>query len=115
MEPRKSPNHRIRTAQPFAAQAFLQSAGVSKTIVQYARGKQIFAQGDACDHVMYIQSGAVKLSVLSAGGREAVIAMLGAGDFFVEGCLAGQPLRRGSATAVSRVVRETTPSVTSSE
>jgi CRP/FNR family cyclic AMP-dependent transcriptional regulator len=88
--------------QPFNVQAFLQSAGVSKTIVEYARGETIFSQGDACDEVMFIQSGAVKLSVLSAAGREAVIAMLGAGDFFGEGCLAGQPLRMGSATAVSR-------------
>jgi CRP/FNR family cyclic AMP-dependent transcriptional regulator len=98
----KASDRRVRSAQPFQVQAFLQSAGVSGTVVQYARGEEIFRQGDACDEVMYIQSGAVKLSVLSAGGREAVIAMLGAGDFFGEGCLAGQPLRMGSATAVSR-------------
>ncbi len=52
-------------------------------------------------HVMYIQSGGVKLSVLSKIGREAVVAMLGPGDFFGEGCLAGQPLRMGSATAIT--------------
>jgi len=98
----KAPDRRVRSAQSFDAQAFLQSAGVSKTVVQYAPGEEIFRQGDACDEVMYIQSGEIKLSVLSAAGREAVIALLGAGDFFGEGCLAGQPLRMGSATAVSR-------------
>jgi len=86
----------------FDAHAFLESAGAAKTIVQFARAAAIFAQGDPCTHVMYIQAGTVKLSVLSESGREAVIAMLGAGDFFGEGCLAGQPVRMGSATAVAR-------------
>ena len=63
----------------FDAQAFLDSAGVAKTIVQYARGDIVFTQGDASRHVMYIQSGGVKLSVLSKTGREAVVAMLGPG------------------------------------
>ena len=86
---------------PFNAQAFLDSAGLSKTIAEYARDETIFTQGDACDHVMYIQNGGVKLSVLSKTGREAVVAMLGPGDFFGEGCLAGQPIRIGSATAIT--------------
>jgi CRP-like cAMP-binding protein len=67
----------------------------------YRRGETVFTQGDACEHVWYIQSGGVKLSVLSKRGKEAVIAMLGPGDFFGEGCLAGQELRMGSATAVT--------------
>src|SRR4029077_20482383 len=67
----------------------------------YARDETIFTQGDSCDHVMYVQSGGVKLSVLSKTGREAVVAMLGPGDFFGEGCLAGQPFRMGSATAIT--------------
>ena len=58
-------------------------------------------QGDSCDHVMYIRSGGVKLSVLSKAGREAVVAMLGPGGFFGEGCLAGQRLRTGTATAIT--------------
>jgi CRP/FNR family transcriptional regulator, cyclic AMP receptor protein len=86
---------------PFNAQAYLKSAGVAKTIVEYARGETVFAQGDACDHVLYIQSGGVKLSVLSKTGREAVVAMLGPGEFFGEGCLAGQPVRMGSAAAIT--------------
>jgi CRP-like cAMP-binding protein len=85
----------------FNAQAYLESAGVSKTVVHYGRGDVIFAQGDACSEVMYILSGSVKLSVLSNTGREAVVAMLGPGDFFGEGCLAGQPIRMGSATALT--------------
>ena len=68
----------------------------------FAPGDVIFSQGDPCDHVLYIQTGDVKLSVMSKSGREAIVAMLGAGEFFGEGCLAGQPFRMGSATATSR-------------
>jgi CRP/FNR family cyclic AMP-dependent transcriptional regulator len=67
----------------------------------FLRGEVIFSQGDVCTTVMYIQKGGVKLSVLSKLGREAVLAMLGPGDFFGEGCLAGQPFRMGSATAMT--------------
>ena len=79
----------------------LLGAGVAKAVVQYGREEIIFRQGDPCDHVMYIQSGGVKLSVLSKTGRAAVVAVLGPGDFFGEGCLAAQPLHRGSATAIT--------------
>src|SRR5678816_2813074 len=85
----------------FKVQAFLDSAGVSRKIVEYQRGDLIFAQGDPCEHVMFIQKGNVKLSVLSKSGRQAVVAMLGAGEFFGEGCLAEQPVRMGSANATS--------------
>jgi CRP-like cAMP-binding protein len=85
----------------FDVQAFLTSSVVSKSVGEFARGETIFTQGDAAEHVMYIQSGGVKLSVLSKSGREAVVAMLGPTDFFGEGCLAGQPLRMGSATALT--------------
>jgi CRP-like cAMP-binding protein len=85
----------------FNAQAFLDSAGIARKIVDYRRGEAIFRQGDRCDHVLYIQKGGVKLSVLSKEGRQAVVAMLGAGEFFGEGCLAGQPVRMGSATATT--------------
>jgi CRP-like cAMP-binding protein len=99
MESKRS--HVAAKGGPFNAQLFLDSAGLSKTIADYARDETIFTQGDACAHVMYIQSGGVKLSVLSKTGREAVVAMLGPGDFFGEGCLAGQPIRIGSATAIT--------------
>jgi len=85
----------------FNAPAFLDSAGISKKIVDYCRAEIIFEQGDRCDDVLYIQEGGVKLSVLSKAGREAVVAILGPGDFFGEGCLAGQPVRIGSATAIT--------------
>src|SRR5438445_2635453 len=85
----------------FNARAFLDSAGLSKEIVEYARSEAIFSQGDRCKSVMYIQRGGVKLSVLSKTGREAVVAMLGPGEFFGEGCLAGQPVRMGTATATT--------------
>src|SRR6186997_2442483 len=94
-------NGQAPAAAGFSAQAFLDSVGVSKTVVQYGRDEAIFTQGDVCEGVMYIRSGGVKLSVLSKAGKEAVVAMLGPGDFFGEGCLAGQAVRMGSATAVT--------------
>jgi CRP/FNR family cyclic AMP-dependent transcriptional regulator len=92
---------RAKGARPFNAKAFLDSSGLQKKIVRYARNESVFTQGDQCDSVMYIQDGGVKLSVLSKTGREAVVAMLGPGDFFGEGCLAGQPVRIGSASAIT--------------
>jgi CRP-like cAMP-binding protein len=92
---------RVKRTDAFNAQAFLASAGVAKKIVEYRRGEAIFTQGDSCEHVFYIQKGNVKLSVVSKSGREAVVAMLGTGEFFGEGCLAGQPIRMGSATATT--------------
>ena len=89
------------TAPDFNAQAFLDSAGLAKTILQYGRDEVIFTQGEASEHVLYVQSGGVKLSVVSKRGKEAVVAMLGPGDFFGEGCLAGQLVRMGSATAIT--------------
>ncbi len=100
MKPSKPSRGVARAASAFNAQAFLDSSGIAKTIVEYSRGETVFLQGDACEDVLYIQSGGVKLSVLSKTGREAVGAMLGPGDFFGEGCLAGQPVRMGSATAI---------------
>jgi CRP/FNR family transcriptional regulator, cyclic AMP receptor protein len=102
MERKKAPlRARVGPTAAFSAQAFLDSSGIAKAIVEYGRGETIFMQGDACEHVMYIQAGGVKLSVQSKMGREAVVAMLGPGDFFGEGCLAGQPVRMGSATAIT--------------
>jgi CRP-like cAMP-binding protein len=85
----------------FNAQVFLESAGIAKKILHFRRGETIFTQGDPCTHVLYIQKGNVKLSVLSKAGREAVVAMLGTGEFFGEGCLAGQPVRMGTARATA--------------
>jgi CRP/FNR family transcriptional regulator, cyclic AMP receptor protein len=68
---------------------------------RYGRGETIFSQGDVCQHVLYIRTGGVKLSVQSRTGREAIVGMLGPGEFFGEGCLAGQLVRTGSATALT--------------
>ncbi len=97
----RRPKARSKPGPKFDAQAFLDSAGVDRRVVEYRRGDVVFAQGDPGDHVLYIQRGGVKLSVLSKAGRQAVVAMLGPGEFFGEGCLAGQGLRMGSATATT--------------
>src|SRR3984885_3069368 len=87
----------------FDAQGFLDSSGVARTIVEFKRKETIFSQGDACATVMYIQKGGVKISVVSKIGKEAVVAILGPGDFLGEGGLAGQPLRMATARAVTPV------------
>ncbi len=92
----------LRKPPPLDIQAFLTTAGVSLRTVRYTAEAVIFAQGAQANAVLYVQEGGVKLSVLSAAGKEAVVAMLGPGDFFGEGCLAGQPLRMATATAVMR-------------
>lgn len=99
--PRPRTARPARPAAPFDLQSFLASSSVAKTVMEYSRGESIFTQGDAGAHVYYIRSGGVKLSVLSKNGREAVVAMLGPGDFFGEGCLTGQPFRVGSASAIT--------------
>jgi hypothetical protein len=83
----------------FDPHTFLAKVGAGRTIVACQPQSPIFAQGDATDAVFYIQHGQVKLSVVSARGKEAVIAILEARTFFGEGCLAGQPLRMATATA----------------
>jgi len=94
-KPRRSASRR------FNAQEFLDSAGVKRTIVKLPARRAVFSQGDPATAVLYIQDGAVRLSVLSKTGREAVIGMLGPGDFFGEGCLAGQDLRMGTAMTIA--------------
>jgi CRP/FNR family transcriptional regulator, cyclic AMP receptor protein len=85
----------------FDAQAFLDSAGAAREIVAYPRSETIFSQGDAADSVVYIQRGSVTLSAVSKLGGEAVVAVLGPGDFCGEGGLAGQPVRMTTATALT--------------
>jgi CRP/FNR family transcriptional regulator, cyclic AMP receptor protein len=85
----------------FNAQTFLDSNGLARKVVEYQRKSTIFSQGDPSHHVMYIQKGSVKLSAVNAVGKEAVVAMLGQGDFFGEGCLAGQNVCVGTATAIT--------------
>jgi CRP/FNR family cyclic AMP-dependent transcriptional regulator len=85
---------------PFNAQAFLDSAGAAKTVTAFQKKQTIFSQGDASKSVMYIQKGGVRLSVVNEVGKEAVVATLGPGEFLGEGCLAGQNVRIGTATAI---------------
>ena len=85
----------------FDAQAFLDSTGEARRVVEFQRKAVIFAQGNSSKHVMYIQKGGVKLSVVNELGKEAIVAILGPGDFFGEGCLAGQKICVGTATAIS--------------
>jgi CRP/FNR family transcriptional regulator, cyclic AMP receptor protein len=97
------PSPRLKSASntTFNAQGFLDSAGVSRKVVEFRKKETIFSQGDRGETVLYIQKGGVRLSVVNETGKEAVVGVLGPGDFFGEGCLAGQPLRIGTATAVS--------------
>jgi CRP-like cAMP-binding protein len=88
-------------APPFDLQVFLESPGLSRTIAKDRKSSVVFSQGDIATQVMYIQEGSVKFSVISKTGKEVIVAMLGAGDFFGEGGLAGQPRRLATATAMS--------------
>jgi CRP/FNR family cyclic AMP-dependent transcriptional regulator len=86
---------------PFDPKLFLGRTNGGRTLVKYRVKGTIFTQGDPADTLFYVQDGKVKLSVVSQQGKEAVIAILGTGDFFGEGCLAGQPLRMATASALT--------------
>ena len=90
-----------RAKHAFDAQAFLDYAGVARKVKEFQQAEVIYAQGNAAESVIYLQSGGVKLTVVNEAGKEAVIAILGPGDFFGEGCLAGQPVRIGTAAAIT--------------
>jgi CRP-like cAMP-binding protein len=92
---------KLKEKPAFNAQAFLDSAGVARKVLQYRGSQRIYSQGDPATSVMYLQKGGVKLSVVNAVGKEAVVALLGPADFFGEGCLAGQRTRIGTATAIT--------------
>ncbi len=92
--------NRSKASVAFDVQTFLATSGLGRKIVEYRRGQAIFRQGDPCESVLYVQKGRVKISVLSKTGRQAVVAMLGPGDFFGDGGLAGQPVRIATATAI---------------
>jgi CRP/FNR family transcriptional regulator, cyclic AMP receptor protein len=96
-----------KPALTFTPSSLLARIGSGKSSRDYRRDDGVFGQGDAADAVYYLQSGKVKLTVVSARGKEAVIGILGRGTFFGEGCLAGQPLRMSTANAIepSTVVR----------
>ncbi len=93
---------RATDTAPFDSKTFLAAVGEGRTIRDYKADEVVFAQGDAAQSVFYIQTGKVKLAIVSARGKEAVVAVLDSGFFFGEGCLAGQPLRMATATALTR-------------
>ncbi len=87
--------------RPFDPKLFLAKVGTGRASSEYKKNEVVFVQSDSADAIFYIQKGKVKLTVVSDNGKEAVIAMLGTGDFLGEGCLAGRPLYLGTATAIS--------------
>lgn len=97
MATKKSPKRRL------TGEEFFESAHVSRKVLEYVAHTTIFGQGDPADTVMYLRAGTVKLAVLSKTGKEAVVALLDRGDFFGEGCLAGQRRRMATATAMTPV------------
>ena len=115
--PRDGPGNSQQAASeaavpPFDAEAFLLSVGAGRSTMKCKAKKAIFQQGDPADAIFYIQEGNVKLTVISEQGKEGVVAMLGAGDFFGEGCLAGQSVHMASAAAttgstIARIEKDT--------
>ena len=85
----------------FNPQVYLESVGASKRVAEFGKKQAIFSQGEAADSVMYIQKGSVQVTVVNGIGKEAVVAIFGAGDFFGEGAMAGQTVRMGTAAAIT--------------
>lgn len=91
----------MKSKPAFDLNVFLTKAEDGRAVSDYAENRVVFTQGDSADAVFYIHKSKIKLTVLSTQGKEAVVAILGAGDFFGEGCLAGQPQRMGTAVSIS--------------
>jgi CRP/FNR family transcriptional regulator, cyclic AMP receptor protein len=92
---------KLKKKSAFDAQVFLDSVGASRRVAEFQGKQAIFSQGDPADSVMYVQKGGVKFTVVNEGGKEAVVAIFGPGDFFGEGGMAGQTMRMGTATAIA--------------
>ena len=95
------PRRKSTQESAFNAQVFLDSAGVARRIVEYRKSQKIYSQGESAKNILYIQNGGIKLSIVNDVGKEAIIAILGPDDFLGEGCLAGQNVRIGTATAIA--------------
>src|SRR4029079_9720582 len=93
-----------KVTAPFDAQTFLANIGDGKTIIRCKKNEIIFSQGEIADAIFYIQQGTVKIAVVSKQGKEAVVAILGVGQFMGEGCLNGHPRRIATARAVDGCV-----------
>jgi CRP-like cAMP-binding protein len=92
---------RLKVKHAFDAQAFLDSAGLGRKVEKFRRKETVLAQGDPAKYVMYIQEGGVKLTVVNGTGKEAVLTILGPGDFFGEGCLTGRSICMAAATTIA--------------
>jgi CRP/FNR family cyclic AMP-dependent transcriptional regulator len=90
-----------KSIKSFDPKVFLDTSGVARKLAEFRRGESIYSQGEAADSVMYVQKGGVKFTVVNGSGKEAVVAMFGPNDFFGEGCMAGQTVRMGTATAIT--------------
>jgi len=90
-----------KKSQPVDWEPFLAGISRGKTVIEYGANRAIFRQGQPADSVFYLRQGKVKLAVVSKQGKEAIVAILESGEFFGEGCLAGQPLRMATATALT--------------
>jgi CRP/FNR family cyclic AMP-dependent transcriptional regulator len=95
-------NMKSSKKKSFDPQAFLSTEGAGKKLCDFRRGEPVFRQGDPVESVIYIQKGGVKLSVANGTGKEAVVAMYGPSDFVGIGCMGGQPIRIGTATATTQ-------------
>lgn len=95
------PNKAKAASRAFDVKSFLHSAGLGRKTIEFKRKQTVFAQGDPATSVLYIQTGGVKLTVVNVSGKQAVVAILGPGDFCGEGCLAGQPVSLATATAIA--------------
>jgi CRP/FNR family transcriptional regulator, cyclic AMP receptor protein len=95
------PKKKKSRSRAFNVKLFLDSTGLGRKVAKFLRKEIVFAQGDTAKNVMYIQEGGVRLTVVNETGREAVVAVLGPGDFFGEGCLAGQSICMATATAIA--------------
>src|SRR5476651_1204814 len=95
------PERKSSRNRSFDVQAFLATAGAARKIIEFRKSQKIYSQGDPAASVMYVQKGNVKLSVVNEVGKEAVLAILQPGDFFGEGGMAGQLVRKGTATAIT--------------
>jgi CRP/FNR family transcriptional regulator, cyclic AMP receptor protein len=90
-----------KKAEPFVIHEYLSNAGVSRRIAKFKKGQVIFSQDDPCDDVLYIQSGNAKLTIVNSQGKEAVLTIVGPGDFLGEGCIIENPIRMATATALA--------------
>jgi len=98
------PSKASRSSRAFNVHAFLNSTGLGRKVAKFRRGENIFSQGDPSKNVLFIREGGAKLTVVNAAGKEAVVAILGPGDFVGEGCLAGQSICMATATAITPTI-----------